>query len=217
MSLQLPLKSLALEGIYKSLQKKYEIKPTAWYLSAEGKKAYESTKTKAERIEYFRAYITAFACEQSEDIKKLLEGTRARLPQEQKNFERNSFAIAYVMANSVDGASLKYGKYPEILSADENPLLKCIKNFPTIMCNATEKEYGTISCYFLEAMRGMSPSVLINEPYGYKALREPNLRDAAYKVERDLLAVFRYDIQKDGGFFPYEIPMNFVSEEEEES
>ncbi len=203
MSLQLPLKSLALEGIYKSLQKKYEIKPTAWYLSAEGKKAYESAKTKAEKIEYFRAYITAFAGEQSADIKKLLDGgTWVGL----KNFERNSFAIAYVMANSVDGASLRYGKYPEILSADENPLLKCIKESPTIMCNATGKEYGAMSCYFLAAMRGMSVDSLLKESYKYKALSEPNLRDAAYKVERDLLAVFRYDIQKDGGFSPMRYP-----------
>lgn len=95
-----------------------------WYFSAAGKKEYKRAQTLAEKTMYFYWYLRDLEVTPDTRRVRTFWGTCEELEKRNKMLTK----IAFVMAKAVDGSSLPYGSYPDILKADKNPLVKYCKN-----------------------------------------------------------------------------------------
>ena len=85
----------------------YQIRGSAWYMSEEGKAAYQKATTTTAKMRFFQSYLN--------EIKAV--GT-----------ERTITALtAYVITCCVDGTALPFSSFPDILDPTKNPLVKIIK------------------------------------------------------------------------------------------
>ena len=178
------------------------VKDTAWYLSEDGKKAYENANTGGKKVKYFFDYLCTLDTV-AEDLPKLNE-----YKERDKGIE-SIYKIAHIMANSMDKASLPFGGYPNILQADKNPLIGCIEEngFKTFV----KINESTQALLLLASLRqGKEPPKKYHVNESYKVLtpcgNNGEFTDT-YKVERDILgsfydgneqAPYTYDISKAG-------------------
>lgn len=72
-----------------------------WFFSEDGKKAYDEAKTLSQKTMFFFDYLSALD-RSSKEIETML---------------------AYILASAVDGSSLEFAKYPDILNPEKNPLI----------------------------------------------------------------------------------------------
>ena len=72
-----------------------------WFFSEDGKKAYDEAKTLLQKTMFFFDYLSALD-RSSKEIETML---------------------AYILASAVDGSSLEFAKYPDILNPEKNPLI----------------------------------------------------------------------------------------------
>ena len=92
-----------------------EDKKAAWFLSKEGETAYKEAKTPGQKTLYFYDYLCSickrnkFSLEKAEERKKLIK-------------------IANILANAIENSFLDFGKYPDILMPEKNPIIKCVKD-----------------------------------------------------------------------------------------
>lgn len=85
-------------------------KETAWFLSAEGKQAYEALPSLEERTLFIYGYLHSVA---------------------HKSFEADNvlMRIAFLLADGVAARSgAPYKGYPDLLAADKNPIIAYLKN-----------------------------------------------------------------------------------------
>lgn len=85
-------------------------KETAWFLSAEGKQSYEALASLEERTLFIYGYLRSMA---------------------HKSFDTDNalMRIAFLLADGVAARSnAPYKAYPDLLSADKNPIITYLKN-----------------------------------------------------------------------------------------
>ena len=109
----------------------YAKKTSAWYMSEEGKAAYQEATTPTAKMRFFQSYLR----EISKADKKI------------------DALMAYVITYYVDGTSLPFASFPDILDPKKNPLIKIIR----------EKEFSydkraECGIEILNALLGGSPS-----------------------------------------------------------
>jgi len=191
-------------------------KDTAWYLSEEGKEAYENANTGGKKVKYFFDYLCTL------DTVKNSFGDRSLIGAANGGLEKISewtkakdgrfavlYKIAHIMANSMDKSSLPFGGYPNILQADKNPLIHSIQKtgFETFV----KISESTKALVLLAALyQGKEPQKKYHVNESYKVLTpcgDNGEFTDKYKVERDILGAFydgneqapyTYDISKVG-------------------
>lgn len=77
-----------------------------WFFSEDGKKAYDEAKTLSQKTMFFFDYLSA------------LDRSRG-----ESGDEKIETMLAYILASAVDGSSLEFAKYPDILNPEKNPLI----------------------------------------------------------------------------------------------
>jgi hypothetical protein len=91
----------------------YEIKKSpAWYMSEEGRIFYQKATTPNAKMQFFRSYLNTIKNNKTGD--KIVD------------------LAAYVLTCGVDGTSLPFATYPDILDPKKNPIVKIVreKAFP---------------------------------------------------------------------------------------
>ena len=103
---------------------------TSWFLSDEGKTAFEKCKNLEDRSIFIYSYLSSFAS---------------------KALNKNSllFRIAFLLADEIYTSNLPYASYPALLSPTENPYVAYAKN--------AKKVYGGIKdyCIFLSILHNI--------------------------------------------------------------
>lgn len=93
--------------------------PIGWYLSRSGEQAYRNAKTFAQKVNYFYEYLRSLA-NTSVGMERI-------------------YKVAFIMAAVVDGSTLPYATYPDILNQDKNPLVRHTVDERHV---TDEKDYG---------------------------------------------------------------------------
>ena len=84
--------------------KNYQKQTSAWYMSEEGKAAYQKATTFTAKMRFFQTYLNTIKKEET---------------------DRNISALtAYVIICGVEGTSLPFASFPDILDPTKNPLVK---------------------------------------------------------------------------------------------
>lgn len=82
-----------------------------WYFSSEGQKAYnEACYLNSENLEKKTRFFFDYLCK-----------TRSI------NSYEDNLKLAFFLAFAIDGSTLPYGKYPDILMKNQNPFLRCFR------------------------------------------------------------------------------------------
>ncbi len=148
-----------------------------WYFTKEGEQAYNNAKTKADKVLYFFDYLNA------------VTGSRGN--------RDTLYRAAYVMANSMDGSSLDFSGYPNILKTDKNPLVRTATlkpSEPTI--------FGLLSLSLLHGSDNASDYLEAKaKPYTFLTYSEKDgSMSDLYKIERDIIGAFC--LEEDTGCVP---------------
>ena len=100
------------------------IRPTEWYLSAQGKAAYREAQDPMQKLLYFYAYLRAVC------YKRIRRAGSYGWEEKTRSESTNEFLykIAFIMAKVGQGSSLPYANYPDILDPEKNPLVRFCEN-----------------------------------------------------------------------------------------
>lgn len=150
----------------------YQKQTSAWYMSEEGKAIYQKAITPTAKMRFFQSYLNAIKA---------------------KGTDREIVALAaYVITCGVEGTSLPFASFPEILDPKKNPVVKVI----------SEKDFNDskrVECgiEMLNALLGGSPSD-VAEWYNPKKRPYENLETCSnnqslsdmYKLQRYIIGTF---------------------------
>ncbi len=147
--------------------KKLQEKDSGWFLSSEGEEALRNSKAPSQKTKYFFDYLSVIS----------------------KNGDRDTlYRIAYIIANSILGSSLEFGKYPQILSPDKNPFVKYAM---TVTQNSNLVASGVM---LLSLLHGEDASKYIHaeeRPYTLLSYCDENsTKSEIYKIEREIIGAF---------------------------
>ena len=150
-----------------------------WFKSSKGAEAYRKANTVQKKALFFDEYLERLSKKKTEN--------------EQLSFITR-YRFAFLIAHRIAGSSLPYGQYPEILSEDENPLIRAFMIVPS-------DKYSEILTSVV--LRNLQPEKDIDLECWIDDYREPfkNLTELAsdrsnrdfYLLERE--AIFRFQRQ----------------------
>ncbi len=146
---------------------------TKWYYSDEGKELYDLYESPAQRTEYFYNYLIMYMGRD-------------------EVYNEIVYKTAYVIAHSVDNSSLEFGRFPDVLDPEKNPLVQYVRTEKPRGSNFKKHGIG-----LLAALHNTSENKFANEsedPYKNLTYAEADgsVSDM-YKVERDIISVFCMD------------------------
>lgn len=193
-----PMKLVALLKSSSAIANATKINGATWYMSAAGKDAYQKATTPAQKTMFFFEYLTAI----SSDAKN----------------REVLHKIAYVIAYAVEGSSLAYGSFPDILDPDKNPLVGYVKTH-----KLTATDHTVYGLTLLAALHGEKEAnrYLKEEykPYARLTYCEADGKVGdLYRVERAIISAFCTGFK--GQYMPpymYEIVESANAENEEGS
>ena len=165
-----PMKLIALLKETKTVEKAFRPKTPEWFSSAEGEKAYKAAKTLTEKTEFFLDYFIAVRPDVTESYDVL-------------------YRAAYIMASAVDGSSLPYARYPDILDSTLNPIVRFVR-----LNSLTSKDMTVNGLMLLAEVIGeLDTKILIDEKYKPHELltycSDGKMTDE-YKLEREIIGMF---------------------------
>lgn len=178
-------------------------KPDKWYFSREGKEEYDKANTLLKKTEYFYNYLLSLSYHRFQNINY------------EVSYKDTMYKLAYVIAHSVDGSSLPFAKYPDILDSEKNPLVYYAEY--EISSGLEDAEKSALNEIYMV-------SELLEEVYNklkkgkrdkllrpYKDLEMPNPDGTVsdlYKLERDIIWIFRFEEDT----FPYDFTNGKIHE-----
>lgn len=178
-------------------------KDPKWYLSDEGKAAYEAADTPAKKTRYFFDFL----------MTKKLNTVK------EEEATDVLFKTALIMNCAMDKTSLEYGSYPDILDEGKNPLLKDVFTM-------TSKTFGTLnsspellSIFHLSSLHGKETSAYMGNK-GYLNLsfcKDGEECSDLYKLERAIIGICCSDNDMLDPYDRYSLSFGGDDEEEEES
>ncbi len=177
-----------------------------WFMSTEGKRAYDQASTVTQKALYFYEYLRCVSkIEASVEASEFLQ------------------KVAFIMANSMDNSNLEFAGYPNMLDETKNPILALIKS---------DHYYdGRIVADMLAALHHESDSDNYlkpeKKPYLHLEYAENGQYSDMYKIERNIIWMlatgesagpFNYSSDFDfyGEFYDEEDELDYDEEDEED-
>ena len=106
-------------------------RPAKWFRDYDGKENYKKLKTKQEKILFYYSYLCSLRLGNHNDNTnrhKTPHRSLCETVETKKTFE-TVYHIACIMALAVDGSSLHYASYPDILDRNKNPLVRLVDDY----------------------------------------------------------------------------------------
>ena len=160
------------------IQKKPALKgcyDKSWYFSPEGKKAYESLSSYADKTHFFMNYLRTIERKDGNDY--------------QLSKPYVLYRFAYVMAHSMVDSNLDFGGYPNVLDERKNPLVQYVKHHSLEKGLCKDSRF----CFFIMRKFGEKSISFCGE-------NQP-ITDM-YKIERDIIFMFDKDSHQSGSELP---------------
>lgn len=164
-----------------------------WYVSKEGRDAYNALSTTVDKTEFYYRYLCALAKKNGEKVEEYSGPFRDSKQGLYSETSLNLARIAFLLATEIDGASFAYSAYPDILSPEKNPFVKYAIN------GLAKISFRNELLAIILAERGQA---VPDDPRQlYQVLSRPG--DATYRLERAVIAldkdwldsVYNYDIR----------------------
>ena len=164
-----------------------------WYFSDEGRASFAAAKTLSQKTRYFFDFVMAIT------LKGHYSAFYSAFPtaSEMEGYKKVSFAIALVMAKSIEMPSKPFGDYPEIIDVN-SPLLKISTSDGSLA-----KDPQLLCAHILGALHKKRANKFL-EPNAYRLLtycKDGEELSDLYKLEREIIGIC---CPKNSPFFPYD-------------
>ena len=166
-----------------------------WYFTKEGEDAYRKANGVGAKTYHFYEYL------------KKLSGSTIE--------SAALLRLAFVLAHTVEGSAMEYGRYPDVINPNKNPLVMCVQNRELSYAHDLEN-----CCRLLLAALHEEKSDVYSQSRGYERLNycEPGapLSDV-YRIERAIITVFSTQLQDElPPPYLYDIVQSNAPDEEED-